>query len=95
MRQIRKVKRQGAISETAQREEKTPVRTQSKENTENPISTDWAAIWKQHHGNPIQRLIIKDDDEWMISKPQEERGQKRTPTNDKGVNSQNKDITLL
>ena len=67
MRRTRKVKRQWDFKEVKQEE---ALRQQQQiEEAENADPTDWAEIWYKMHGSPTKekRLIIRDDDEWLIS----------------------------
>ena len=79
-------KRHEANNRKGQDEDGESEQTQPREDKENPTTNDWALIWKQQYGNPAQRLIIKGDDEWKKSIPQEGRGRKRTAENSDEAN---------
>ena len=82
MRSVQKVKRQWETIEKTQEEDKTQKQPKSKENAGNANPTDWAAVWHQLHGSPTQRtqrLIVRDDDEGVISKQSNEKEPEGTP----------------
>ena len=71
MRPTRKVRRQWGTCRGKQEENEIQPETTPEAEINVTDQTDWAETWRQVHNDATQslaRLIIRDDDEWVIEK---------------------------